>query len=243
MRQTDLRTLATRGIEVIRSLKMRGLEVYEALDGEGSKMLIFRGGVVGPSWVSIGFLLEKCAIQHCILTLGRPYFMASDSRELRQFFGEIVSASKRSFREEVFVPGVGFMFSELRKKFDPRVLIAPALILGVTVVVSIFQVSKPEAELQSVEPPRIVTCALDLNEGEFHLWLRDKLVAADFSSGEITIQTELGTVSVRVAQALGSTQLIHGTLNCEDGRIQKLKFRTDSQSGGGLVELGKELDS
>lgn len=241
MRQAHLRTLATRGIEVTNSLRFRGLEVYEALDDKGLRILIFSGGVLGPSWASIGFVLERSGVRHTSLTLGRTHFMAEDTQEIRKLLREVIELSKESVREEVFIDNVGFMVSHLRKKFDARNLIAPAVILGVTVAVSIIQFSQPAAKPVVVEES-LITCALDLNEMEFQLWLQDLVQNADTKIGQLFLQTDLGAVTLEVKQAIGSTQLLDGSLVCQDGRSQQLKFRTDSLQGGSLVELGERLD-
>jgi hypothetical protein len=242
MRQVQLRTLATRGIEVLNSLRIKGLKVFEAVDEQGSKLLIFCGGAIGPNWVSIGFVLEQHGIKHDLLTLGRTYFLAKDSLELRKLLGQIQDASKASARQEVFIQDVGFLASDLQKKFDPRVLIAPALIFGATIALSLLQFSSPKIELADAELEPQITCALDLTAAEFRTWLKEQFSSSESKSGQLVVQTDLGTVSLTVEQTLGSTQLINGNLDCLDGRSQRLQFRTDSQKEGDLVELGERLD-
>lgn len=167
--------------------------------------------------------------------------MAEDTQELRKLLREVLQVSRESVRAEVFIEDVGFMVSDLRKKFDARNLIAPALILGVTVAVSLMQFSQPEAEPEHIEQ-KVVTCAIDLTQVDFRLWLQDLVQNTDTKIGQVFLQTDLGEVTLEVIQAIGSTQLLDGSLVCQDGRSQQLKFRTDSLQGGALVELGERLD-
>lgn len=242
MRQAHLRTLATRGIEFRGLQNFKGLEAYEAIDGRGSELLIFSGRVFGPNWVSIGYALEQSGIRYELLHLGRTFFLVNDTQELRKLLGEMKSASRKSSRDEIFVQDIGFMASDVRRKFDSRVLIAPALILGVTVSVSLFQPSDSGIKPEDTEPTIRISCALDLAEVEFEVWLQDQIEKASTEAGQLVIATDLGIVNLEVRQALGSTLLIHGSLTCQDGRSRDLQFRTDSLQGGSLVELGERLD-
>lgn len=242
MRQAHLRTLATRGIEVLSSLKIQGLEVHEANDSQGLKLVIFCGGLFGPNWASVGFLLEQQGIKYSLLDFGKTYFLSTDSRELRLFLGQVHRLSRASVREEVFIQDVGFLISDLPKKFDFRTLIAPSLILGVALLVWSPQLSRPQPESESSESAILISCALDLEDSEFRDWFNDQIANSMAPGSELVIQSDLGLVTIQVAQSLGSTQLINGRVECQDGRIQSYQFRTDSQKGGDLVELGERLD-
>lgn len=242
MRQAHLRYLATRGIEVLSSPKIQGLAVHEAIDGQGSKLLIFCGGALGPNWVSIGFLLEQQGIKHSLLHLGKTYFLSPDSQELRLFLGQVHRLSRASVREQVFIQDLGFLISGLPKKFDVRTLIAPSLILGVTLLVWSSQLFSPMLEVESVEPTISISCALDLTEAEFRDWFKNQVRNTTAEGSELVIQSDLGLVTIQIEQSLGSTQLINARVECPDERTQSYQFRTDSQKDGDLVELGERLD-
>ena len=243
MRQANLRTLAARGIEIRRALKLRGIEAYEAIEGRGNKLLVFSGGLLGPSWASVGFMLEQHQVPHAITMLGKPYFVSADTRELRKILSLMPLMSRTSAREEILIQDVGFLQSELEKKFDFRVLIAPLVILLLTLGFGSFQSSKPEPQqpvgVESAQP----SCALDLEGGEFGSWLKLQLFENKLATAsQLAIQTELGKLTIEIDQVLGSTQLIDGTLSCDDGRTHSFQFRSDSQQVGDLVELGERLD-
>jgi len=242
MRQAHLRTLATKGIEVVRPLRIPGLEVYEAIDENGTRVLIFSGGVFGPSWVAAGFALEQSGFKHTLLGLGKNYFLSQDTAELRQLLNQVRQLSRISASQEIFIPDVGFLISDLPRKFDARTLIAPAVILSITVLVWLFQLSRPVAEMEIVEPAVAISCALDLTDAEYRDWFKDQYRNADIQGSELAIQTDLGLVAIEIEQALGSTQLVSARIQCQDGRSQSFEFRTDSQSGGDLIELGERLD-
>jgi hypothetical protein len=242
MRQAHLRTLATRGIEVLSHLKIQGLEVHEAIDAQGLRMLIFRGGVLGPNWASVGFLLELQDIKYSLLDLGKTYLLSKDSQQLRLFLSQVHRLSRASSREEVFIQDVGFLISTIPKKFDVRTINTPSLILGVILLVWSLQLSTPEPEVESVEPGISLGCALDLTESEFRDWFNDQLSNSMAQGSELVIQSDLGLVTIQIAQSLGSTQLINARVECQDGKTQSYQFRTDSQKGGDLVELGERLD-
>lgn len=224
------------------SPKIQGLAVYEAIDGQGSKLLIFCGGALGPNWVSIGFLLEQQGIKYSLVDFGRTYFISPDTQELRWFLSQVLRLTRASVREEVFVKDVGFLISDLPKKFDARALIAPAVIFVATVLIWSLQFSSPAAVVESVEPTISISCALDLTESEFRMWLKNQVENANSKGSELVIQSDLGLVNLQIEQSLGSTQLVNARIECQDGRSQKYQFRTDSQRGGELVELGERLD-
>ena len=217
--------------------------MYEAIDNTGSKLLIFSGGVLGPTWVSIGFVLEQSGIRHTLEAFGKTYFLSRDTEELRTLLGQIKRLSRLSAREEVFIADVGFLISDIPKKLNTRAIIAPAVILGVTVVIWFLELSRPVAETEIIEPTIAITCALDLADDEFGVWLKNQFENADIQNNQMVIQTDLGLVNLEIKQSLGSTQLVSARIECEDGRVQILQFRADSQLGGQLVELGERLDS
>lgn len=243
MRQAHHRTLAAQGIEVKKSLRAAGLEVYQATDRRGSELLIFCGAVLGPSWVSMSYILELHGITHSRIVIGNTYFSSEDTEELRELLKVMLHISRQSFREEVFIQDVGFLSSEVKKKFDLRVLLAPATICLITVVIAATLAWQPVAESAKEEPKTLISCALDLADIEFRSWLEDQLSSMRRQqTGQIVIETQLGIVTLEIGQALGSTQLVTGTLNCQDGRSIELAFRTDSQTGGELVEIGQRLN-
>jgi hypothetical protein len=245
MRQAHLRTLATRGIEISSRLRIRGIEAHQAIDNHGQKLLIFTGGFLGTSWASIGFTLEQHQIRYTITSLGRPYFVCPDTQELRELLVVIPSASRASARAEILIQDVGFVKSELERKFDYRVLIAPLIILVLTLAFGSSQVqrSKVHEEPEQEQPLAAMSCALDLEKAEFGSWLTGQLAKRKLdASSQLAIQTDLGEIAIEVEQFLGSTQLIRGTVACEDGRATSLQFRTDSQQPGELIELGEKLD-
>jgi hypothetical protein len=245
MRQAHLRTLATRGIEISSRLGIRGIEAHQAIDNQGEKLLVFSGGLLGTSWASVGFVLEQQGIRHTIISLGRPYFVCSDTQELRELLFLVTEASRVSAREDILIQDVGFVRSELDKKFDYRALIAPLIILALTLAFGASQIFRSEVhedpEQEQVVPA--ISCALDLDRAVFDSWIKGQLGKRRLeASSQFAIQTELGEVAIEVDQVLGSTHLISGTLTCEDGRAVSLKFRTDGQRPGELIELGEKLD-
>jgi hypothetical protein len=243
MRQANLRTLAARGIEIRGALKLRGIEAYEATDSRGNKLLVVSGGLPGPSWASVGHMLEQHQVPHTITMLGKPYFLSADTRELRKVLSLMPLISRTSAREEIFVQDVGFLQSELKKKFDFRVLIAPLVILILSLGFALFQTPKPATQTAQEDPTRKLSCALELGEAEFHSWLKMQLSENKLATAsQLAIQTELGTLTLEIDQVLGSTQLIDGTLSCDDGRTDLFQFRSDSQQVGDLFELGERLD-
>lgn len=243
MRQSDLRTLAAREVEVGVPVRIRGIECHEALNSAGEKLLIFSGSPLGPSWVSFGFWLDKHGIEYRLMFLSRTFLLSVDNPELRQLLKQVHTASKLSTRSEVLVEDVGFLTSHLKKKFDVRILIPPGAVLSLIVLGAFFPLSEPATELEILDSEPAISCALDLPERDFRSWLN--LQVSDKSKAaidQLVIETELGTLSLIIQQTLGSAQLIYGTLGCQDGRLVEMQFRTDSQHGGNLVELGERLD-
>jgi hypothetical protein len=222
-------------------MRIDGLDAYEALDDGGGRVVVFGGALIGPSWVSIGHVLEAHDFTFSIVSLGRPYLIADDSSQLRSLLQLLWSVSKRSSRDEVFVPDEGFLLSEIPRRFDLRVLIAPAALLAVVIALGTSSLIAPQEE-KSIEVLPI-TCALEMNESEFEAWLKEQIFERDQTSAkQLVIQTEMGLINLTIEQTLGSAQLIRGTFGCDDGRSITLQFRTDEKQGGGFVELGPKLD-
>jgi hypothetical protein len=222
-------------------MRISGLDAYEGLDDGGRRVVVFSGALVGPSWVSIGHILETHAFTFSIVRLGRPYFVTDDSSQLRQVLQLLWSVSKQSSRDEVFVQEDGFLVSEIPRRFDPRVLIAPAALLAVVTAIGATSLIEPKQE-QTIEVLEM-TCALEMRESEFATWLKEKIFEREQTSAkQLVIQTDIGVINLTIEQTLGSTQLISGTFGCDDGRSITLQFRTDEKQGGGFVELGPKLD-
>jgi hypothetical protein len=243
MRQIQLRTLAAQGITVQQSVRIKGLSAYQAQDDRGRKLIVLSGALLGTSWAAIGNALESQSIEFTIMTLGRPHLLAVDTSQLRSVLEDIELASKRSRSDEVFVKDVGFLVSGLSRKFDVRALIAPALLLLLTLGLATSQQLEPVA-LEDPEPEAtLLTCALDMVESEFNSWLKTQISGREVSSARtFVIRTDLGEINMEIEQSLGSTQFVTGVFNCEDNRSKRFQFRTDSQPGRALVDLGSSLD-
>jgi hypothetical protein len=241
MRQAHLRTLAARGISVQGALKISGLDAYQATGEAGQATLVFSGAAAGPSWVSIGQILESSDVGFSLVTLSRPYFVVDDSSEVRQLLEGILPVSRQSVREEVFVEGQGFLVSVLPKKFDARLLIAPISVLVGTMAFAFWILGKPAQSPDSAVIP--LACAIDMTQAEFASWLQEQILTTDESvADQLVIRTELGIIDLTIEQTLGSTQLMSGAFSCEDGRSTTLQFRTDSEQAGSFVDLGQGLD-
>jgi len=243
MRQIQLRTLAAQGITVQKPIKIVGLVAHQAQDECGNRLIVFSGALLGTSWVGVGHILELHNTEFKIIALGRPYFVAPDSNQLRGVLEVVASASKRSRREEVFIKDMGFLVSELRRSFDARALIAPALLLLLTLGLAANQYFD-SAPLEEPKPEtKNFSCALDMGELDFRAWLKGKISNREASPAKTSeIKTDLGEITLVIEQAIGATQFVTGALSCEDGRSKKFQFRTDSQPGRGLVDLGSSLD-
>jgi hypothetical protein len=105
-----------------------------------------------------------------------------------------------------------------------------------------LQFLRPLAQVENIEPTIEINCALDLTESEFQSWFNNKVENGNTEGSELVIQSDLGLLILQIEQSLGSTQLVNARIECQDGRAQDYRFRTDSQRGGDLVELGEKLD-
>ena len=243
MRQSHLRTLAARGLSVQKSIGIRGIDAYLSLEKEGSSQLVFSGSWLGPSWINIAHVLDMHEVKFSVFMLGRPYLVAEDSGNLRSILSHMTSAAKRSIRDEVFIEGEGFVVSGMKKGIDVSALIAPAIVLSISVILAAntFFSSPPNQENLPQEDP--LSCALDMSDSGFSSWIRQQLVSRDKTpASQLLVQTEIGVINLTVEQTIGSTQLMTGTVGCDDGRSRTLKFRTDTQDGGGFLELEPRLD-
>lgn len=244
MRQIQLRTLAAHGITLHQSIKIGGLHAHQAQDARGMKLIVVSAKLLGTSWVSIGHILKLHNLDFTIMPLDRPHILAQDSNQLRAVLEVIELASKRSRRDELFITDVGFLVSSLSRTFDRRVLIAPALMLLLTLGLATTHYLEPGPPEEPQPQAAVLTCALDMEESEFSVWLQNKISGREAGfTKESLIETGLGDISLKVEQAIGSTQFVTGVFRCEDGRSRRVQFRTDSEPGRGLVDLGSNLDT
>ncbi|CAB4627854.1 unannotated protein [freshwater metagenome] len=243
MRQHHLRKLTALGLTVGSPLKKVGLRLYEAINQQGTAQLLFRGNLLGPTWPSLKHLLDLFEIDCTTVHAGAAWLLCNDDELVHRVLDEAQSNSRQCFRDDVLIPDVGFVSSGMPRKFDFRLLVMPVVILGLTLTVAGALSIRPDAPVQKVEPTASLTCALDLPEPEFQEWFRATVSGSKGKDLDvIVVQTELGSLNLKVDQALGSTILVSGSLECSDGRSKGLQFRADDSADGTLVELGTKLN-
>lgn len=237
-----MRVLAARGVVLGRRISAKGLRVYSAYGRNGPRLL-FRGGIAGPSWPAIATLLEECGIEYSILVVGRIWLLTSDSETTRTFTRELHQHVKQSASELVLVPDVGFVSVGVKKKFELRTLIGPAVVailsFGLALVPIVLQQEESPQEPEKLQ----VSCVLDLPVNQIKVWVSESISGRELGSpSKILVSSELGELALEVLETLGSTQSVTGLVQCSDGRSKQLHYRIDSSASGGLVELGQKLD-
>ncbi len=244
MRQAEQRTLAALGFGGLKPIKMPGLRAFEALDQTGRSTLIFRGSISGPSWPSIIFLIDSNQIPHTTAWVGKIYLVIDDTASNREFLGTVLRNTQLSNRNEVFITDVGFAISEVKRRFEYRILIAPLTIFSLMAIGLMVVTSNSQAPVAEQEQAVSINCAIDLDDVAFSRWISDQVKSAmSRGSDAVVIKTQVGTLSLTVKQSLGKTLRITATLSCDDGRSLDVQFRTDSSGVGDLVKLGSKLDS
>ena len=243
MRQAHFRLLAARGLELGQKQQFKQLVVFEAIDSVGQNVLAIRASVLGTSWPSIAWVLSEADIEIKLLDAGPIWVIAADNAMVREVLEKLSALAKASSRDLVLVPEVGFVNSGVGKKFEPRVLIGPALGLIAVIGLSFWTVSSAADQEVLVAETSPISCALDLENRELEKWLVSTIGTNPInSSGSVVAQEELGLLNLEVGQVLGSTQEISGYLECRDGRKKSLHYRLDVSASGNLVPLGPKLD-
>jgi hypothetical protein len=168
--------------------------------------------------------------------------VTGDSASTREVLQSSNASANQCAREQILVPDVGFVNAGIRKRFEPRVVIGPALIavasLALVFVPTVLPESPEKVQLETQE----VDCALDLSPAEIEKWIASSMGESALSSGEVLVQSKLGDLSIEIEQTIGSTQSVTGSIRCDDGRSKTLHYRLDASANGSLVELGQKLD-
>jgi hypothetical protein len=243
MRQSHERLLAAKGIAVGKTLPIPGLKVFLANDHSANSLLIVRGNVWGPSWPALTTQLEQSGIEHSLIEAGKAWLVVLDSSHTRSVLHESRDRAKLSAREQVMVPEVGFVSAGVKKRFEPRLIVGPAVVALVSVGLAFLPALLLKESEQADVEDTAVTCALDLPDRLLREWIVSTLDSASpNSSGELLVQSNLGLLKLETQQVIGSTQSVSGFIECQDGRQLQLHYRLDRSANGSFVELGQKLD-
>jgi len=243
MRQIHRRLLVARGYYIGRPIAAPGLLAYQANDQLGSEYLLTRGKILGPSWPTIAKMFDESQIEYSLVEAGSIWLVSPDGQRIREIITGLNKLAKLNANETVLIPEVGFVSAGIKKGFEPRTLVGPVLLALLSMGMFFIPNLVPEQNaLEQAGQPEI-SCALDLSATE----LRDLVAAsleglASTSSGEVLVQSELGTLSLKIQQTLGSTQSVTAQIACDDGRSKKLHYRLDASANGNLVEIGQKLN-
>jgi hypothetical protein len=243
MRQIHERVLVAKGYYLGKPLSASNLRVYQARDQLGSEFLFVRGKILGPSWPSIAKVLDESQIEYALIEAGNIWLVAPDSERVRHVLLAISKLAKHSNSEVVLVPEVGFVAAGIKKRLETRNLLGPVIVALLSMGLFIVPTLIPEQE--ALEQPKQVeiSCALDLPADEFNKWVAESFEGRGTSNAaEVQVQSELGTLFLKIQQTLGSTQSVMGQVECEDGRSRKLHYRLDASASGNLIEIGQDLN-
>lgn len=243
MRQVHARLLIARGYYLGKPISAPRMHIYQAQDQLGIEFLLTRGKILGPSWPSIAKVLDESQIEYSLIELGHVWLVLLASQGARQILSGLSKLAKQSASQEVLVPETGFVSAGIKKRFEPRTLVGPALITLMSLGLFFGLNLAPEQAIYEDPKQPEVSCALDLSADEFNDWVAESLERRESnSSAEVLVQAKLGTLSLKIQQTLGSTQSVRGQIDCEDGRSKKLHYRLDASANGNLVEIGQELN-
>jgi hypothetical protein len=243
MRESHERLLVAKGIVLEKAIAFRALSVFLAKDPTRNTLLVFRGKVLGLSWPAIAEQLEQAGIEYSLVEAGKTWLVIADSPSNRETLQEMATRARECIREQVLVADVGFVTAGKNKRFEPRVLIGPALVALMSLALVMIPASSTKStEQTAVETPE-ATCALDLLDGELESWIASSIdLSSSSTSGKVIVDSKLGLLSLEIQQTIGSTQSVTGSIQCEDGREKSLHYRLDVSANGKLVELSQRLD-
>ena len=243
MRQSHERLLAAKGIVIGKAIRCKAVSALTASDSARNSLLIFRGKLSGPSWPTIAFQLDEAGLDYSLVEVGKVWIVSADSPRVRSVLQELPERARDSLRQQVFVSDVGFVNAERNKKFEPRVLIGPVLLLVLGLSVSLVPAATQELIEPTIAESPQLACALDLSEADLENWIASKInLTLSSISKDVRVESSLGVLNLQVEQTIGSTQSISGSIQCEDGRTKSLRYRIDASANGNLVKLGQRLD-
>jgi hypothetical protein len=243
MRQSHERLLAAKGIVLEKAIALRALTVFLAKDQARNSLLVFRGKLSGPSWPAIAEQLEQAGIEYSLVEVGKPWLVIADNPSTREELQDLAIRAREHARDQILVPDVGFVSAGKNKRFEPRVLIGPALVALMSLAFALVPAASPKSNEQTaVEAPE-ATCALDLPDAELESFIASSIdLSSSSTSGEVIVDSKLGLLSLEIQQTIGSTQSVTGSIQCQDGRSKSLHYRRDVSANGKLVELSQKLD-
>lgn len=226
------------GYRVSGRIRIRGLKVFKVEHSSGPGYLLIQGSMFGPNWPSIAWYLESFTLAPKLLEVDGFWLLINDSEANQEILLNLTSAQKTSRVQEVLVPGEGFVISEVPKKIDNRVFLAPVAALILTATIGFL----PRQEISETTPetePKI-NCALDLAPDEFNSWLSSSLLLqGQNQTKQQLIQTDLGLLTLEAEGSIGSATFFAALVDCQDGRSRTLSFRADSSALGKIIQLGQ----
>jgi hypothetical protein len=243
MRQSHERLLAAKGIVLEKVIALRALSVFLAKDQARNSLLVLRGKVLGPSWPAIAEQLEQAGIEHSLVEAGKTWLVIADNPSTREELQGLAIRAREHARDQILVPDVGFVTAGTNKRFEPRVLIGPALVALMSLAFVLVPAASPKSNEQTPVETQGATCALDLLDGELESFIASSIdLSSSSTSGEVIVDSKLGLLSLEIQQTIGSTQSVTGSIQCQDGRSKSLHYRLDVSANGKLVELSQRLD-
>jgi hypothetical protein len=243
MRQSHERLLAAKGIVLGKTIPTRALIVFQANDQGGNALLVLRGRLSGPSWPAIAEQLEQAGIECSLVEVGKPWLVIADNPSTREELQGLAIRAREHARDQILVPDVGFVTAGKSKRFEPRVLIGPAVVALMSLAFVLVPAASPKSNEQTPVETQGATCALDLLDGELESFIASSIdLSSSSTSGEVIVDSKLGLLSLEIQQTIGSTQSVTGSIQCQDGRSKSLHYRLDVSANGRLVELSQRLD-
>lgn len=231
------------GYVFLKKLKVPRLRVFEATGPEGKGVFLVRGTLLGPSWPSLAWYFESQGIEFRLLDSGGIWLVLELTGQIKLLLPQVSEISRSSSRQQVYLPKIGFMPSDIKKRLDLRIILAPTLILGITLLIAVLRPIATEVPIDKADQEPEIDCAMDLDSKEFDNWLEQSVFDSLAKvQDQLIQQTDLGLLNLNLESSLGSTRLYAGYLECQDGRSLELNFRADSSATGNLVQLGGKLD-
>jgi hypothetical protein len=222
----------------IRRIGKATLISLQHLNDKGS--WLFVPGVFGPSWPNIlKTLSSQGRIVEPLLLAGRYTILMTDGNDPENAVRECLKSIRMYRKFEIFVPGIGFTTTSIKRSLNWRAFVGPAIALAVLpLIYFLFPLDSSELEkdIEEIDFQQQVSCVID--EGNVVRWIEQLLAKSEITElpEVFTSKDSKGELTISKLQMIGSQVLANADIACENGNREDFTLRLD-QSGKGPVSI------
>lgn len=232
MKQSLLRGLDASGLTVADQFRTRSLTALVCEDASGNCWLIIHPNPLKSSWPIIHRSLAEAELSPQLIRIsGEVLIAVAESTEAKKVLSDFDRRAELATKSEIYLEGKGFSKTTLSKRFEPKFLIGPLVILGLTLGIAIF--IQPDSAPADIP---IASCSPKVSPNALGEFLEEKLRNNTELQrfGVTNFEYELAKVEVFQGSGVGGLVLLEVKLLCPDGKASAYAYRYNLDSGGPL---------